>query len=321
MFFDNTACVNCGQDVVLDTRALAFAKAADMTACANRAGISCNWAAEEDAPFCLSCSRNRLIPPLDDQVQLRRWEDAEHSKRRLIYGLLRLGLAPRPITSPDHGLSFEIVVSAEFGGYGDVTMGHASGLITIDASEADSDVRELRRKQLGEPYRTMLGHMRHEAGHYYWERLAERPGFPEAFRDLFGDERESYPEALQRHYANGAPADWQERHISAYASAHPWEDWAETFAHFLHMVDGLETARSAALLNVEVPDEFSSEAEFAAGIESWIDIAIFLNAMNRGLGYREFYPFVLSPRVREKLAFVHSWLSKLASALADGSAG
>lgn len=319
LFFDNTACVNCGQEVVFDSRSFTFAKADDLAGCANRPRIACNWAAY-DAGLCLSCSRNKLIPPVDEFLQLRRWQDAEHSKRRLIYDLLRLGLAPAPIVSVQHGLWFEIVVSAEFGGYGDVTMGHSSGLITIDASEADSDVRELRRKQLGEPYRTMLGHMRHEAAHYYWDRLAPLPGFADAFRAVFGDERQNYADALSRHYSDGAPDDWQDRHISAYASSHPWEDWAETFAHYLHMMDGLETARSASLLNIQVLDEFSTEAEFTAGIDSWVDIAIFLNAMNRGLGYREFYPFVLSPVVREKLTCVHGWLSQLASALADGSA-
>lgn len=306
--------MNCGQQVVFDIVALAFRKADELVACANRPRISCNWAAFEAEPLCLSCSRNRLIPPVDDQIQLRRWSDAEHSKRRLVYDLLRQGLAPMPIVSPDRGLWFETIASAEFGGYGKVTMGHEDGLITIDASEADSDVRELRRKQLGEPYRTMLGHMRHESGHYYWDRLAELDGFLPAFRALFGDEQADYAAALQVHYANGAPPDWQDAHISAYATSHPWEDWAETFAHYLHMMDGLETARSASLLNVQLPDEYSDKAHFTQAVDAWIDIAVFLNAMNRGLGYREFYPFVLNPPVRDKLAFVHDWLTTLAAA-------
>lgn len=320
LFFDNLSCITCGQEVCFDPHNLAFVAAGpDHWGCANRARIACNWASDTDTDaFCLSCARNRLIPPVDDDVQMRRWRDAEQSKRRLIYDLLRLGLAPQPIASADNGLSFEIVVSAEFGGSGNVTMGHEDGLITIDASEADSDVQELRRRQLGEPYRTMLGHMRHEAGHYVWDRLAPLDGFLPAFRPMFGDERVDYAAALQAHYANGAPTGWQERHISAYATSHPWEDWAEIFAHYLHMLDGLETARSAGLLNVQLPDGLTSETDFADTIDAWIDIAIFLNAMNRGLGYREFYPFVLSPAVRGKLAFVHQWMALLGAGYRTG---
>lgn len=314
LFFDNTACVNCVSEVVFDPRTMDFLLLADNAhPCANRVRIACNWCADDGGSLCLSCGRDKLIPPVDDQVQLRRWGDAEHSKRRLIYDLRRQHLAPLPITSPEHGLWFEIVVSAEYGGAGQVTMGHDNGLITIDASEADSDLREQRRKQLGEPYRTMLGHMRHESGHYFWDRLTPLPGFLDAARAMFGDERENYADALNRHYTQGAPDDWQASHISAYATAHPWEDWAETFAHYLHMMDGLETARSASLLKIELPDEYSSPGEFGRAINAWIDIAMFLNAMNRGLGYREFYPFVLSAPVREKLAFVHDWLGRLGS--------
>ena len=85
----------------------------------------------------------------------------------------------------------------------------------------------------------MLGHLRHEIGHYYqpllvtdWERC----------RELFGDDREDYGAAMERHYASGPPADWPERFVSAYATMHPWEDWAETFAHYLHIRDVLQTA-------------------------------------------------------------------------------
>lgn len=325
LFFDNTSCVNCGSSVCFNSRAMGFVvldvNSPEPVACANRPRISCNWSiSDPSSAFCLSCSRNKLIPPVDEPLQLRRWEDAEHSKRRLIYDLLRQSLAPLPVASPDHGLWFEIVVGAEFGGEGAVTMGHDNGLITIDASEADSDVRELRRKQLGEPYRTMLGHMRHESGHYFWDRLSDLDGFLVAYRATFGDERTDYASALQRHYDHGAPSNWMESHISAYASAHPWEDWAETFAHYLHMMDGLETARSTSLLSIPQPDEFSSGGEFRAGINAWVDIAIFLNAMNRGMGYREFYPFVLSANVREKLVFIHDWLGRLALRLAAPAA-
>ena len=53
----------------------------------------------------------------------------------------------------------------------------------------------------------------------------------------------SYAAALQAHYAKGGDVGpWAERHVSAYASAHPWEDWAETWAHYLHMMDAVDTA-------------------------------------------------------------------------------
>ena len=120
--------------------------------------------------------------------------------------------------------------------------GHADGVITLDLAESDDVHRERRRAELGEPYRTLLGHFRHEIGHYYWPILVERAGALERCRALFGDERADYGEALERHYADGPPADWAERHVSAYATMHPWEDWAETFAHYLHIRDTLQTA-------------------------------------------------------------------------------
>jgi hypothetical protein len=89
----------------------------------------------------------------------------------------------------------------------------------------------------------LLGHFRHEVGHYFWDRLvATDPHQLEEFRVLFGDDRQDYGEALKRHYDEGAPANWQDTYISMYATMHPWEDFAETWAHYLHIVDTLETA-------------------------------------------------------------------------------
>lgn len=316
VYFENTVCSACGTELAFAPARLGFVgrAASPLPACTNAGAAGCNWLAHGAGGLCLSCRLTETIPPIDDPLQRRRWSGAEAAKRRLVYDLLRLGLAPQPIVAPDHGLTFRILVDAAHGGEGKVIMGHDSGLITIDATEADTHLREERRERLGEAYRTMLGHMRHETGHYIWDRLAALPGFLEAFRPLFGDERADYGEALKRYYAAGAAEGWEDDHISAYATMHPWEDWAETFAHYLHMIDGVETAGEApACLSLpEVPDAGAPSTQLDATINAWIDISLFLNMMNRGMGHHDFYPFVLGGKVREKLAFIHAWLKTLA---------
>jgi len=179
--------------------------------------------------------------------------------------------------------------------------------------------RERRRLQLHEPYRTLLGHFRHEIGHYYWERLLAGSDRLEAFRAAFGDERADYAEALKRHYEQGPPEQWQERFISTYASAHPWEDWAETWAHYLHMTDTLEMAAACGLsLRPRHADEPSLKTagqdkplgSFEQKIEAWFPLTYVLNNLNRGLGLVDGYPFVLSPPVIEKLRFVHDTIEE-----------
>ena len=135
--------------------------------------------------------------------------------------------------------------------------GHLNGVVTINVSEADDAERERRRAGLAEPYRTLLGHMRHEVGHYYWKRLVTGDADRLArFRELFGDDRDDYAAALTRHYQSGPPQDWQDRFVSAYASAHAWEDWAETWAHYLHMTDTIEIAATCGVsLRPRRPDE------------------------------------------------------------------
>ena len=212
---------------------------------------------------------------------------------------------------PERGLAYEFL--AESVG-AKVLTGHDDGVITINLAEADDAEREKRRLQLGEPYRTLLGHFRHEIGHYYWDRLILHSSAIERFRALFGDERMPYDQALQRHYGEGPPPDWQERYISAYAASHPWEDWAETWAHYLHMSDTLETAAECGLslepkrvdgpaLKPDASDGLG--VSFDAMIENWFALTFVLNNLNRGLGLPDGYPFVLSPSVIEKLRFVH----------------
>ena len=272
----------------------------------------CNWAVQVDDPhpLCIACRLTQTIPDLSQPGHREAWYKLEVAKRRLLYDLLRLGV---PVVNkqddPENGLAFEFL--ADTPGQKAVT-GHADGLITINLAEADDAEREQRRRAMHEPYRTLLGHCRHESGHYYWDRLLRDSNRLDEFRRLFGDEREDYAAALQRHYEQGAPADWQAHYISAYASSHAWEDWAETWAHYLHMTDSLETAASCGLtLRPAHAQDPAIRAPVHPGISSfermsadWFSLTYVLNNLNRGLGLPDGYPFVLSDQVRDKLRFV-----------------
>ena len=268
--------------------------------------------------FCTACRHNRTIPALSLPENLERWRRLEVAKRRLFYTLLRLRLPLTKRPEDPEGLAFDFL-SDDGPSAPPVMTGHASGLITINIAEADDVERERRRTGMGEPYRTLLGHLRHEVGHHYWTVLVERspdPGTIERFRGLFGDERVDYGEALKRHYAQGAPPDWPERFISAYASAHPWEDWAETWAHYLHMVDTLETAGA---FGISTRPKVSRGAEIATTVDfdphgdgdleqligAWLPLTFAVNSLNRSMGQPDLYPFVIPPAVIGKLAFVH----------------
>ncbi|MDR7297815.1 hypothetical protein J2X16_003164 [Pelomonas aquatica] len=291
--------------------------------CANLdSAAACNWLldAEEVAAgftLCRCCRLTRTVPDLSQPDAGVWWCRIEEAKRRLVSSLIGLGL-PVKSRSEDaaHGLAFDLLLSPP-GGPAVIT-GHADGIITLDASEADDARREARRGQLREPYRTLLGHLRHETGHYYWQLLVEPSPWLEHFRSLFGDERQDYAAALQRHYAEGAPADWGQRFVSAYASAHPWEDWAETWAHYLHLADTLDTARSFGLDGERVelsyerfgPDVIAGGDDpdvqgFLALINSWMELTGVLNELSRSMGVADFYPFVLSVPAVRKLHLVH----------------
>ena len=193
--------------------------------------------------------------------------------------------------------------------------GHDNGLITINLAEADDSERERQRHQMGEPYRTLLGHFRHEIAHYYWTRLVGNSNRLQEFRDLFGDERKDYRDALQQHYANGPPPDWPTHYVTAYASSHPWEDFAETWAHYFHMVDTLETAHAFGLSvrpKVSKGSDFATKIDFDSHhaemerlIDAWLPLTFAVNSINRSMGQPDLYPFVLAPTVIAKLTFVH----------------
>lgn len=303
-FFSNLRCV-CGADLVWDPDARAFAQ--DAPFCANRRDADCNWRAEGGGPLCRSCAMTRTIPDLDAGDNAALWRAAEGAKRWVVANLMRWGwFTP---DSPHAPPVFDLLGEVTVGGESRVMMGHLAGVVTINVAEADPAIREARRVDLGERYRTMTGHFRHELGHYVFARLAGDAGFLADFRALFGDERADYAAALARHHDEGPPQGWPLRFISSYASAHPHEDWAETFANVLHLVDIADTAQAIGLrtdqLDAAGPD-FDAYAQIAPEplFTTAADLGVAINAVNRSMGLPDVYPFVLRPTARDKLAFV-----------------
>lgn len=343
--FDNGACVACSRRLgylphsfrmtALEPSEGTWASSAfdqRFAYCANAEVGACNWLlpVEQAGDLCPACRHNRTIPALTDDKAIEAFRRVVSAERHLFYSLLAWRLpVPDKTEDAEGGLAFDFLADeiAPDGTVTPVMTGHADGVITLAIAEADDAAREKRRVQLGEPYRTLLGHFRHEIGHYYWDRLVRDGGRLDAFRTLFGDERQDYAEALQRNYRDGPPADWQARFVSAYAACHPWEDFAETFSHYIHMVDALETAHALGLAispRVAVPEHLDLEvdfapyrqADFAALASAWPPLTVAINEINRSLGQRDFYPFVLSEEVLSKLEFVHALI--LPSRVAGG---
>jgi hypothetical protein len=269
-----------------------------------------------------------VIPDLGRDGAKAAWYKLEVAKRRLVYNLMMLGL---PLLNrsddPEHGLAFEFLADHDEPEQKPVLTGHARGVITINIAEADDAERERRRVAMHEPYRTLLGHFRHEIGHYYWDRLIAGSDRLDAFRALFGDERADYGEALKTHYERGPVANWRDRLISAYAGAHPWEDWAESWAHYLHMTDTLETASACGVAlkprgtnqpALKADPNLVKRGSFECMLDAWFPLTYLLNNLNRGLGLADGYPFVLSTPVIEKLRFVHETVLVAAPRQAQG---
>lgn len=287
----------------------------------------CNWMVPVSDPeeYCVSCRLNDVIPNLDDADNIKLWFRLEQAKRRLLYNCLSLGLTfTSRKDNPATGLAFAFLQDQTEDQFGNeltvkqwVTTGHANGLITVNLNEANHSVRMEMREKMGERYRTLLGHMRHESGHYFWDRLiVNNSAKLEAFRQLFGDERLDYVIAMQNYYDNGPAANWQDVWISAYATMHPWEDWAETWAHYLHMVDTLETANqfdfsiAGNLIADPVVSAATRSSEYTSTsfthlFNDWSRLTTSLNALNRSMGHDDAYPFVISMRALDKLRFVH----------------
>ncbi len=313
LFFENSLCLQCGSDVGFERSSAEFVLATPETRCANAVLAECNWIAPNGG-LCDCCEMTRTRPNNSDANGLAAFALAEAAKRRLLFQLDDLGL---PVEADEQfpALEFDLLSSTD----GPVTTGHADGVITLDLAEGDDGHRETMRVRLDEPYRTLLGHFRHESGHYYWMRLVEKtPALP-VFRALFGDERADYGAALRAHYNSDPTPGWEETHVSVYATAHPWEDWAETFAHYLHIRDALQTASAYGIVvvgpEVETPPDPTApltsipqdeNRDFDELIDSWLPLTYALNAVNRSMGKKHLYPFVLSPTVLEKLRLVHA---------------
>lgn len=326
VYFENVVCKSCGTALGFDPQILTMRTlAADgsgklttrgsgtpKTYCSNYGEHVCNWLvpSASTGSLCQSCALNHTIPDLSVPGNLTKWFEVEKAKRRLFYTLLKLKL---PITQdPDSTnpppLRFDILA--------DAMTGHDNGLITLNVAEADPVTRERVRTEMDEPYRTLLGHFRHESGHYYWQVLVENSRHIDRFRELFGDERADYGQALAAYHANGPKLSWEEDYISAYATAHPWEDWAESWAHYLHMVDALETASDHSI-EARMPNQrwstkawFGSNDPSSAGsaqklIDRWVPLALAMNSLNRSMGLHDFYPFVVSSAASAKLDFIH----------------
>lgn len=309
LYWENSVCTSCHTSVGYsrEERAIVPLEKGTYTGdddqvwhvCRNLNLSGCTWLAPEGADFCFSCGLTRTRPADDDVEGMSQYPVAEQAKRRLIYELDELGF---PIVTreqdPEQGLTFDLLYSSDE----KIFIGHDSGVITIDLAESDAAYREKMRIQLDEPYRTMLGHLRHEVGHYFEAQLV-RGDRIEAARELFGDERESYADAIERHYEQGPPGDWQRSFLSSYATMHPFEDFAETFAHFLHIWDTIDTANEFGLTTVD-PSAFSLFRDLVTGV--WMPLAIALNQINRSMGKDPLYPFVIAGPVLDKLEFVAS---------------
>jgi hypothetical protein len=344
LYFENRSCGRCGHRLAflpekqvlsaIEPDGVGWRALADGTTgrimCANAEFDACNWLIEPgtDSNYCRACRHNGTVPDLSAPERLAEWRELEVAKHRLFYSLLRwrLPLVTRS-EDPSHGLVFNFLAD-DPAIKQKVMTGHDDGVITIALSEADDIERERRRLAMGEPYRTLLGHFRHEVGHYFWDVLVRDGGRLDDCRAVFGDDSLDYGEALQRHYRDGAPADWQQRFVSAYATTHPWEDFAETWAHYLHIVDTLEMASEFGMEVRPRVDQVGGltarfgfdpyEADsFNAIVTAWLPFTFAMNSVNRTMGMRDLYPFILSPAVIEKLSFIHTLVQRVATASAE----
>ncbi|BFM08863.1 zinc-binding metallopeptidase family protein [Halioxenophilus aromaticivorans] len=335
LYFENNQCLQCKQAVGFNPASLnmepvisdAAQSQSATVRCTNHSRNGCNWLipADHAGGLCQACELNRYIPNLKTEESQNQWQEFEQAKRRLVYSLVRLGL---PVSSKrsneDDGISVDFIdPDAPLPKDAVNTTGHADGQITVVTNEADPVQREQNRIDLEEQYRTLLGHLRHEIGHYYWDVLVkDNASLLADYRAVFGDESQDYGVALEHHYANGAPEDWPQHFVSAYASSHPWEDWAESWAHYMHLVDLAETAAAFGfsiqptvanddqqLTVTQVCDPFSG-IDFATLAQQAIAVSITVNSFNRSLGQDDAYPFVLTETIHNKLNFIHTAISQ-----------
>ncbi|MBC7388009.1 MAG: putative zinc-binding metallopeptidase [Opitutaceae bacterium] len=341
LYFENYSCLKCKNGLGFDPSTLTLialhktdyaseykeinGRGRFFRYCANSKHGACNWliSLPNKNSLCIACDLNATIPDLYFPSNVKSWQNIEIAKHRLIYSLLKLKL---PVISKSQnfskGLSFEF--KADLFPNQKVTTGHFKGVITLNIKEANEVERIRHQLDLGEKYRTLLGHLRHEIGHYYWDLLIRNSNRLESFRNLFGNETAHYNTSLENYYRGTPPSNWKDKFISIYATAHPWEDWAESFAHYLHMMDTLETAYAFGLA---VGVEEVSNSNFKAGlrndpyeistfdqiVNTWLPITFALNSLNRSMGYQDFYPFHISTAVINKLSFIHDMCKDLNS--------
>ena len=334
IYFENNICLHCGYSLGFDAATLnlvtlvpgsenRFSNEQNSNEkfryCKNAEYSACNWLIRdsEHAEYCTACELNRTIPDLTREENLKRWRNIEVAKHRLVYSLLRLRLpVSKKKDDEEAGIAFDFLAATS--AKDKVITGHENGVITLNIEEADEAARVRHKQDLGERYRTLLGHFRHEIGHYYWEVLIKDSDEMEKFRQVFGDEEMDYAEALETYYKNGPAPNWSRDFISPYASSHPWEDWAETWAHYLHLMDTLETAFSFGI-RIQ-PDMIQDTKQIQASIQQdpydmtdfnqimkwWLPLTFAVNSLNRSMGHSDFYPFVISEQVVHKLEFIHA---------------
>ena len=334
LFFDNTRCLNCdvhlGYDFTMDQleplvkdngRYRLASNDNEIRLCRNYVDFSvCNSLIpfDSDSDLCISCQLNRTIPNLKFANNIQKWAKLEKAKRRLVRTLLSLGLPVTPHNKSENGLAFDFIedqqqnpeVVNEF-----VSTGHFKGLITINLAEADDIYLESAKYDLGEQYRTPLGHLRHESGHYYFDLLIQHSEWIQSFRELFGDEQKDYNAALAHYYQTKPHKDWNQYYISEYAMVHPLEDWAECWAHYLHMVDTLETAHSLKIL------AGNNSTSIDAQLTNWSYLSMSLNELNRSMGLNDAYPFVMSTEVIKKIRLVDQVIDPSYAPIQQGEAG
>mgnify|MGYP000728260057 CR=1 FL=1 len=338
LHFENTKCERCGYKVGFEPMSLQLRsfKGNERRYCKNHEQGVCNWLVnpESSTTLCKACELNHYIPNVQDADIRKNWRDLEFAKHRLVYSLLRLQL---PLNSksvePESGLWFDFIDPDQVVPDDAETMtGHQGGKITLSLQEADPAEREKNRVNMKERYRTLLGHLRHEVGHYYWDLLIlPFPHRLKSFRAHFGDESNDYGQALKNHYHQGPPPDWNRHFISAYATSHPWEDWAETWSHYLHLIDTMETANALGVsTSPRVEDQASAMAmvadvdpflpiDFDSFLEKAVALTYAVNSLNRSMGQLDLYPFILNPTVKQKLTFIHNLLLEVREASSPGT--
>ena len=331
LFFENNECENCGHSCgyrdkdrkmltfdTLHSTLISDREKIEYKYCKNKEHLICNWILEKDDThdYCKACQLNRTIPNLSDQENFLKWQNLEIAKHRLIYQLQKIGLELPSKMVHEDGLCFDFVSKKN---NPKIMTGHANGIITILLREADSVFREQTRKELQEPYRTLIGHLRHEVGHYFWDRLVfNNKAVLKEFRAIFGNEELNYADALQDYYKEGASENWKEEFISKYATSHPWEDWAETWAHYLHVMDMVETAHFFRLrvkpagisknMKTKVALDPYVQKDFKSIVDRCVPLSFAVNSINRAMGIPDVYPFVINQKVIKKMTFIHELL-------------